>query len=136
MTLPEAIFGDQPAYQGVAPDPEPREVLLDLRGVRKTYQSGSLQVDAVRGIDLQVLAGDYLAIMGPSGSGKSTLMHIIGCLDVPTAGSYRLAGVDVAGMGEQELAHVRNQRIGFVFQSFNLLPGLTVPSAEPGPAPP
>ena len=125
MTLPEAIFGDQPAYQGVAPDPEPREVLLDLRGVRKTYQSGSLQVDAVRGIDLQVLAGDYVAIMGPSGSGKSTLMHIIGCLDVPTAGSYRLAGVDVAGMGEQELAHVRNQRIGFVFQSFNLLPGLT-----------
>ncbi len=115
--LPELAEASFPA----APD---SDVLLDLRGVGKVYTNGSLQVAAVRGVDLQVREGDYLAIMGPSGSGKSTLMHVIGCLDVPTAGTYTLAGTDVSRMGEQELAQVRNQRIGFVFQQFNLLPSL------------
>ena len=99
--------------------------LLDLRGVSKTYSSGALEVAAVRDVDLQVQAGDYLAIMGPSGSGKSTLMHIIGCLDVPSAGQYSLAGEDVSGMTQAQLAVVRNRRIGFVFQQFNLLPTLS-----------
>jgi len=96
--------------------------ILRLTDVTKTYAAGSLQVAALRGVSLTVAEGDYVAIMGPSGSGKSTLMHIVGCLDVPTTGSYELAGTDVGGMSEAQLAHVRNARIGFVFQQFNLLP--------------
>ncbi|HWT33759.1 MAG TPA: ABC transporter ATP-binding protein [Microbacterium sp.] len=96
--------------------------VLSLTGVRKTYRTGALEVDALRGIDMQVEGGDYVAIMGPSGSGKSTLMHIIGCLDVPTAGTYLLAGEDVSTFDERRLADIRNRRIGFVFQQFNLLP--------------
>lgn len=103
-------------------DPVP---ILDLAQVRKTYSTGALEVEALRGIDLVVPAGDYLAIMGPSGFGKSTLMHILGCLDVPTSGTYRLAGVDVSDMDEAQLAEVRNRRIGFVFQQFNLLATLS-----------
>ena len=95
--------------------------ILSLRGVTKTYGSGELEVHALRGIDLDVPEGDFLAITGPSGSGKSTLMHILGCLDIPTAGTYELAGVDVSQMSESELAQVRNREIGFVFQQFNLL---------------
>ena len=96
-----------------------------MTDVRKTYATGSLEVEALRGIDLRVDPGEYLAIMGPSGSGKSTLMHIIGCLDVPSSGTYLLNDVNVGTMSERELAHVRYAQIGFVFQQFNLLPSIT-----------
>lgn len=99
--------------------------VLDLGQVRKSYVTGELHVDALRGIDLTIGEGEYVAIMGPSGSGKSTLMHILGCLDTPTSGTYRLVGVDVGEMSEAELAEVRNRLIGFVFQQFNLLAHLT-----------
>jgi putative ABC transport system ATP-binding protein len=95
--------------------------ILRLDDVGKVYRSGSLEVAAVRGVSLTVHDGEFVAIMGPSGSGKSTLMHVIGCLDTPTSGSYHLAGEDVSTMRESALADVRNRRIGFVFQQFNLL---------------
>ena len=95
--------------------------LVELRDVRKTYQSGSLTVEAVRGISLEVQSGDYVAIMGPSGSGKSTLMHLIGCLDVPTSGTLAIGGDYVGTLSDDELAELRSKRIGFVFQQFNLL---------------
>jgi putative ABC transport system ATP-binding protein len=100
--------------------------LIDLAQVQKIYDSGGGAVHALRGVDLRVEEGDYLAIMGPSGSGKSTLMHIIGCLDVPTSGEYLLAGAPVSKMTPRALAQVRNRRIGFVFQTFNLLPRATI----------
>jgi putative ABC transport system ATP-binding protein len=99
--------------------------ILSLRDVRKTYATGNLEVAALKGISMDVHEGEYVAVMGPSGSGKSTLMHILGCLDVPTSGEYELAGTDVSQMTETELAEVRNRRIGFVFQGFNLLPSMT-----------
>jgi putative ABC transport system ATP-binding protein len=95
--------------------------LIELDDVRKIYRTGSLEVGALRGITLDIDDGEYVSVMGPSGSGKSTLMHIVGCLDVPTSGRYQLAGEDVSEMSEEQLAEVRNRRIGFVFQQFNLL---------------
>jgi putative ABC transport system ATP-binding protein len=99
--------------------------MIRLRGVSKIYKMGSEQVAALRGVDLEIRDGEFLAIMGPSGSGKSTLMNIIGCLDRPTAGTYSLDGINVSKLGDASLAKVRNRRLGFVFQSFNLLPRLS-----------
>jgi putative ABC transport system ATP-binding protein len=98
--------------------------IIELAGVRKTYRSGSIEFEALRGVDTRIDQGEYVAVIGPSGSGKSTLMNILGCLDNPSEGSYLLAGEDVSRMSEAQLAEVRNRRIGFVFQQFNLLASL------------
>ncbi len=97
-------------------------MLIDIRDITKVYEMGDQQVHALSGVTVGVERGEYVAIMGPSGSGKSTLMNLIGCLDTPTAGSYILNGREVARMTDDELAAIRNQEIGFVFQTFNLLP--------------
>ena len=101
-------------------------VILDLKDVRRTYQMGEEQVRALAGVSLEIRRGEYVAIMGPSGSGKSTLMNIIGCLDVPDGGSYHLEGQAVDSMSEDQLADIRNRKIGFVFQTFNLVPRVNV----------
>jgi len=108
---------------GPQPAPvEPAAPVIEMRGIGKVYRSGRLEVDALREVDLEVREGDFLAIVGPSGSGKSTLMNLLGCLDRPTSGTYRLTGENVAELDDDALARLRNRTIGFVFQSFNLLP--------------
>ncbi len=95
--------------------------MIKIENVTKVYQMGEVEVHALRGVSLQIEQGEWVAIMGPSGSGKSTLMHVIGCLDTPTGGSYRLNGAEVSGLSDDKLAAIRNRQIGFVFQIFNLL---------------
>jgi putative ABC transport system ATP-binding protein len=99
--------------------------LIETRDLWKTYVMGEEQIHALRGVSIEIDRGEYVAIMGPSGSGKSTLMNLIGCLDTPTKGSYLLNGKEVASMNDDELARIRNEEIGFVFQTFNLLPRAT-----------
>jgi putative ABC transport system ATP-binding protein len=99
--------------------------LIETRDLWKTYQMGDEQIHALRGVSVQIERGEYVAIMGPSGSGKSTLMNLIGCLDTPTQGTYLLNGKEVSQMNDNELARIRNEEIGFVFQTFNLLPRAT-----------
>jgi len=99
--------------------------VIEIHDIIKTYHLGRVDVPALRGVDLAVHSGEMVAIMGPSGSGKSTLMNIIGCLDTPSAGAYFLDGLDVSSLSDDQLAEVRNKKIGFVFQSFNLLPRVT-----------
>jgi putative ABC transport system ATP-binding protein len=99
--------------------------IIDMQSIKKVYDTGKVKVEALKGIDLAVEPREFVAIVGPSGSGKSTLMNLIGCLDAPTAGRYRLGGEDVSKFSRDELADVRNRRVGFVFQGFNLLPQIS-----------
>ena len=99
--------------------------MIEIENVTKVYQMGEIEVHALRGVSLHIDEGECVTIMGPSGSGKSTLMNVLGCLDSPTEGSYHLHGQDVSGLSDTQLAHIRNQEIGFVFQMFNLLPRTT-----------
>src|SRR5690349_19976139 len=100
--------------------------LISARGLTKTYRLGRVDVPALRGVDAELAAGEFVAITGPSGSGKSTLMHILGCLDIATSGSYAIDGEDVCRLQGKELAWVRNRKVGFVIHSFNLMPRLSV----------
>ena len=100
-------------------------LVIDIKAIRRDFPLGQEIVKVLKGIDLQIEKGEYVALMGPSGSGKSTLMKLLGCLDTPTAGSYLLSGQDVSNMSDDELAEIRNKEIGFVFQTFNLLPRTT-----------
>ena len=105
--------------------PAPPGTIIEMTGIRKVYDTGKVKVEALKAIDLTVSKGEFLAVVGPSGSGKSTLMNLLGCLDTPTEGVYRIGGEAVAGLTRDRLADVRNRRVGFVFQAFNLLPQIT-----------
>src|ERR1043165_5118207 len=99
--------------------------IIRMANIRKVYDTGKVKVEALKGIDLDVFPGEFVAIVGPSGSGKSTLMNLLGCLDTPTDGIYEIGGDNVAGVTRDQLADIRNRRVGFVFQNFNLLPHIT-----------
>ena len=103
----------------------PMEHLIELKDIYKIYQTGEAEVHALDGVSLQIDSGEFVSIVGQSGSGKSTLMNLLGCLDIPTSGTYLLDGVDVSTMSENRLSDIRNRRIGFIFQGFNLISGLT-----------
>jgi putative ABC transport system ATP-binding protein len=105
--------------------PQSARDVIRMEQIRKVYDTGKVKVEALRGIDLLIGKGEFVAIVGPSGSGKSTLMNLVGCLDTPTSGSYLLGGTSVGTLDRNQLAEVRNKRVGFVFQSFNLLPQIT-----------
>jgi len=105
--------------------PQSAQDVIRMEQIRKVYDTGKVKVEALRGIDLLIGKGEFVAIVGPSGSGKSTLMNLVGCLDTPTSGSYLLGGTSVGTLDRNQLAEVRNKRVGFVFQSFNLLPQIT-----------
>ncbi len=100
--------------------------IIQLKKIKKIYQQGELQIEVLKGVDLQVEKGDFLAIMGASGSGKSTLLYIIGCLESPTSGSYHFAGSEISKLDDDSLSKIRNERLGFIFQSFYLIPYLTL----------
>jgi len=102
-----------------------RGEVVHMEAIRKVYDTGKVRVEALRGVDLRIGRKEFVAIVGPSGSGKSTLMNLIGCLDTPTSGVYEIGGRAVSGMGKNDLAAIRNQRVGFVFQNFNLLPQIS-----------
>ena len=122
--MPEAKatqMGDSEPVSGATPEP-----VIKLTGVEKHYQMGSFLVKALRGIDLDILPGDYISILGPSGCGKSTMLNILGCLDQPSVGTYLLDGVDVSKLPDDELSQVRGNKLGFIFQSYNLIQQLTV----------
>ena len=99
--------------------------IIEMVGIRKVYDTGKVKVEALKGIDLRIEKGEFVAIVGPSGSGKSTLMNLVGCLDTPSGGDYFIGGEKVAGLSRDQLADVRNRRVGFVFQAFNLLPQIS-----------
>jgi putative ABC transport system ATP-binding protein len=121
-----AIFNYEVDEETPAPTAVPSRPLIHLENITKTYDSGENEVQALRGVDVGIEKGEFVSIIGPSGSGKSTLMHILGCLDSPSDGEYWLDGEDVASLSARALARIRNQKIGFVFQTFNLLPRATI----------
>src|SRR6476619_4742717 len=125
--MSDATLVSPPAPAVLPAEPRPARPhdsnsLISMREIWKTYQMGSEQVHALHGVSFDIPKGEYIAIIGPSGSGKSTLMNLIGCLDTPTSGEYWLNGVQVSDMDDNDLAEIRNKEIGFIFQTFNLLP--------------